>query len=108
MCVGAVVVALTLSDSRGSRTAIASMGASKATLRRMVAVQTLVTTGLGQILGFLVGFVPVAVMTWLGSNRPAPMPLLWLALIVLVPPVLLALVMMVAVPVPRPRMQRLD
>ena len=108
VCVGAVVVALTLSDSRGSRTAIASMGASKATLRRMVAVQTLVTTGLGQILGFLVGFVPVAVMTWLGSNRPAPMPLLWLALIVLVPPVLLALVMMVAVPVPRPRMQRLD
>lgn len=108
VCVGAVVLALTLSDSRGSRTAIASVGASKATLRRMVAAQALVTTGLGQILGFLVGFVPVAVMTCVGPRWPMPMPLPWLALIVFAPPVLLALVTMVAVPVPRPRMQRLD
>ncbi|MDU4205049.1 MAG: FtsX-like permease family protein, partial [Cutibacterium acnes] len=99
---------LTLSDSRGSRTAIASVGASKATLRRMVAAQALVTTGLGQVLGFLVGFVPVAVMTCVGRRWPMPMPLPWLALIVFAPPVLLALVTMVAVPVPRPRMQRLD
>ena len=108
VCVGAVVLVLTLSDSRGSRTAIASVGASKATLRRMVAAQALVTTGLGQILGFLVGFVPVAVMTCVGPRWPMPMPLPWLALIVFAPPVLLALVTMVAVPVPRPRMQRLD
>ena len=108
VCVGAVVLALTLSDSRGSRTAIASVGASKATLRRMVAAQALVTTGLGQVLGFLVGFVPVAVMTCVGPRWPMPMPLPWLALIVFAPPVLLALVTMVAVPVPRPRMQRLD
>ncbi|MSS44890.1 FtsX-like permease family protein [Cutibacterium sp. WCA-380-WT-3A] len=108
LCVGAVVLALTLSDSRSSRTGIATVGASKATLRRIVAAQTLVTTGLGQALGFLVGFVPAVVMTCLGSHRPAPMPLPWLALIVLVPPVLLSLVMMVAVPVPRPKMQRLD
>ena len=108
VCVGAVVLALTLSDSRGSRTAIASVGASKATLRRMVAAQALVTTGLGQILGFLVGFVPVAVMTCVGPRWPMPMPLPWLALIVFAPPVLLALVTMVAVPVPRPRMQRVD
>lgn len=108
VCVGAVVLVLTLSDSRGSRTAIASVGASKATLRRMVAAQALVTTGLGQVLGFLVGFVPVAVMTCVGPRWPMPMPLPWLALIVFAPPVLLALVTMVAVPVPRPRMQRLD
>ena len=108
LCVGAVVLALTLSDSRGSRTAIASVGASKATLKRIVAAQALVTTGLGQVLGLLVGFVPVIVMTWAGSAEPVPMPLPWLALIVFVPPVLLALVTMVAVPVPRPRMQRLD
>jgi len=108
LCVGAVMLALTLSDSRGSRTAIASVGASKATLKRMVAAQALVTTGLGQVLGLLVGFVPVIVMTWAGSAEPVPMPLPWLALIVFVPPALLALVTMVAVPVPRPRMQRLD
>ncbi|WCC80154.1 FtsX-like permease family protein [Cutibacterium equinum] len=108
-CVGAVVLALTLSDSNASRTAIASVGASTATLRRMVAAQAFVTTGIGQVLGLIVGFLPIVVMTACAATvRPIAWPLGWLALIVIAPPVLLALVARWCVPVPKARMTRVD
>ena len=107
--VGAVVLALTLSDSNASRTAIASVGASTATLRRMVAAQAFVTTGIGQVLGLIVGFVPVVIMIGCADTmQPVPWPVGWLALIVVAPPVLLAIVARWCVPVPKARMPRVD
>ncbi|BCQ01790.1 ABC transporter permease [Cutibacterium avidum] len=107
--VGAVVLALTLSDSNASRTAIASVGASTATLRRMVAAQAFVTTGIGQVLGLIVGFVPVVIMIGCADTmQPVPWPVGWLALIVVAPPVLLAIVARWCVPVPKARMTRVD
>ncbi|KXA68237.1 efflux ABC transporter, permease protein [Cutibacterium avidum] len=107
--VGAVVLALTLSDSSVSRTAIASVGASTATLRRMVAAQAFVTTGIGQVLGLIVGFVPVVIMIGCADTmQPVPWPVGWLALIVVAPPVLLAIVARWCVPVPKARMPRVD
>lgn len=107
--VGAVVLALTLSDSNASRTAIASVGASTATLRRMVAAQAFVTTGIGQVLGLIVGFVPIVIMIACADTvQPVAWPLGWLALIVVVPPVLLGLVARWCVPVPKARMTRVD
>ena len=107
--VGAVVLALTLSDSNASRTAIASVGASTATLRRMVAAQAFVTTGTGQVLGLIVGFVPIVIMIACADTvQPVAWPLGWLALIVVVPPALLGLVARWCVPVPKARMTRVD
>ena len=104
-----MVLALTLSDSNASRTAIASVGASTATLRRMVAAQAFVTTGIGQVLGLIVGFVPIVIMIACADTvQPVAWPLGWLALIVVVPPALLGLVARWCVPVPKARMTRVD
>lgn len=71
-----VITALTLGDARRTHEALAAIGASRLTLRRMAAVQALVTTGLGAVAGLLVGFVPMA-LAIAGSRGLLPLVVPW-------------------------------
>lgn len=107
LCVGGIVLALAMSDSRSSRVAIVSVGASTRTMRRMAAVQAILMMMVGQVLALVVSLVPVLSMEATTSSMPAVAPVRWLLLLVLVPPLLVAVVARFVVSVPPPTMRHL-
>ena len=58
MAIGMLTTVLTLADSRPQRETLSSIGASRESMRRMTAIQTLISTLVGHVSGALVGAVP--------------------------------------------------
>lgn len=108
LVVAAVTTMLTLTDALGSHATLAAIGASRRTLRRMAATQTLVTNGLGAGLGVLVGAIPMAVVLAAAKGVVFAAPWGWLALLVVGVPALAAGLTLVLVRPAAPRAVRID
>lgn len=109
LTVAVVVLALSLSDSRASRSALASVGAATAALKGIAAVQALVTVGLGSVLGALVGAVPMALAVWgAGPSMILAVPWGHLFALALGVPALMGVAVRFLVPAARPVLRRRD
>ncbi|WP_028702364.1 FtsX-like permease family protein [Acidipropionibacterium jensenii] len=109
VAVAVVVLALSLSDSRTARQSVAAVGASRRDLKRITAVQSLVTVGIGGVAGALVGVGPIALAMW--AQGPAGswgVPWGYLAALVLGVPVIVAAAVRVLVPAVSPVLRRRD
>ena len=69
MAIGMLTTVLTLADSRSQRETLSSIGASRESMRRMTAIQTLISTFVGHVAGALVGAVPpIIALSLLGQH----------------------------------------
>ena len=69
MAIGMLTTVLTLTDSRPQRETLSSIGASRESMRRMTAIQTLISTFVGHVAGALVGAVPpIIALSLLGQH----------------------------------------
>lgn len=109
VAVSAVVIGLTLTDSRGTYRTLSAIGAGSWTLRSMSAVQAFVTTFVGIGLGWAAGTVPMLLMIGSsGGYMAAEVPWLWLAVYLAGVPVLSAGMAWVFARPPAPRAVRVD
>lgn len=101
--VAVVVLALSLSDSRPARQSLAAVGASRRDLKRIAAVQALVTVGIGAVLGVLVQAGPLALAMWADrTTGPSGLPWGYLAVLALGVPVVVAIAVRTLVPAASP------
>ena len=112
IAVGAVAVvgvSLSLVDGREARAAIAAVGASGRTERRIAVVSAFGVTLLAALLGAVVGLGPTLLAMAVSEGRfPMAVPWGWVAVIVFGVPVLVAVVAAIFVRPTRPRVVRID
>lgn len=109
LVVAAITSLLALHDARDSQRKLAAVGATTWTLRTMNAVQTLVSVGLGGVLGMLLGTLPlVAMIAATRGGMSLGIPWGWLLGLAVGVPVAAALVSLLVSRPPAPRAVRVD
>lgn len=109
LLIAAITTALGLKDARSSHETMGAVGASSTTIRTMAAVQAWVANGLGVVLGIVTGLLPMAAVIGSSGGRfPFSAPWGYLAVVLLVAPLLaMGLAWLLTRP-PAPRAVRID
>ncbi|MEL4503606.1 FtsX-like permease family protein [Luteococcus sp. H138] len=109
LVIALITTALGLKDVRASHETMAAVGASSVTIRTMAAAQAWVANGLGILLGMVTGLLPMAAVIGASGGRfPFAAPWGYLAVVLLLAPLLATGLAWLLTRPPAPRAVRID